>query len=163
MTDQKDWQVTGLWDEVIAGDDRLVVVTVARTQREGAGGLERAEWRLPWTNHLRPQAARTLRRAKCEGLLVMIPANQVTQATDDYDDSSEEDGEMAAREWDGPDNDDESDEDDLGADVMDEDDLRKLMREEIGLAIAQHELRAVFVIGLGLLGPLLLACLRLLR
>jgi hypothetical protein len=92
----------------------------------------------------------------------MIPANQVTQATDDYDDGAEEDGEMAAREWDGPDNDDEPDDDGLGADVMDEDELRALMREEIGAAIAQHELRAAIGIGSGLLGALLLAWLRLL-
>lgn len=179
------WTVVELVDEVTTMDDRLVVETVATVEREVNGQREGSEWRLEWIGNVRPQAVRCLRRAKEEGLVVLLPEEveaglrgtsrlamkELARGSEGSEGSEGSDRSGQIRtdrdttgDRCGPGGDDDQN-DDLDDDLEDEqdddlelinaDDLLNVVRAEIRQAIAAHELRVA--IASGVLGLLLLA------
>lgn len=173
------WTVVELVDEVTTMDDRLVVETVATVEREVNGQREGSEWRLEWIGNVRPQAVRCLRRAKEEGLVVLLPdaveaglrgtgrlamkelargsegSDRSGQIGTDQDTTGDRCGPGGDDDQNDDLDDDLEDEQDDDLELIDADDLLNLVRSEIRQAIAAHELRVA--IASGVLGLLLLA------
>lgn len=137
------WLVGAMWDEITPVADRMQISTVARVSRNASTGYR--EVRIQWPSNIRPQAVRALVRAQEEGLMVLLPELPDQQAGDgegiegavptaEQDDGG--DGEDSEDTWDTGDSPDDQDDD---PELMDEDSLRQVIREE--LQVAQNRLQ----------------------
>ena len=139
------WLVGAMWDEITPVADRMQISTVARVSRNASTGYR--ELRIQWPSNVRPQAVRALVRAHEEGLMVLLPELPDQQAGDgegmEGAPSAEQDD--GGGGWDSEDSEDsedagdsEDDEDD-DPELMDEESLRQVIREE--LQAAQNRLQ----------------------